>query len=294
MTERNQTLARLSQTQLERFLVELANIQVDPIAIRRFQERFAVLIPPVAHDYLRHAGIFQEYSAFDDLLPDEGEEEANEQRYSAFDAQPRGKKFTAAYIESMNKIDREQIRTSFDTYPKFRLSNDETEREQAEGIAWILALSNMLRNLWTEPDLRQKEWGVFAFRYALYKYGDDALTNSKLFGILHDPAMSFRIPPPTPFEQALSYLVKVGDKARYCANSECPAPYFFVKRKNQRYCSEICAGPAQRELKRQWWAEHGEEWRAARQEKKPSKRRANKGKSSRVSKRTSKKERTGK
>jgi hypothetical protein len=70
---------------------------------------------------------------------------------------------------------------------------------------------------------------------------------------------------------ALSYTVKAGDKARYCANPECPAPYFFVQRKNQRYCSEICAAPAQRELKRRWWAEYGDEWRAARSSKKSSK-----------------------
>ena len=276
--------------------MELANIQVDPIAIRRFQERFAVLIPPVAHDYLRHAGIFQEYSAFDDLLPDEGEEEANEQRYSAFDAQPRGKKFTAAYIESMNKIDREQIRTSFDTYPKFRLSNDETEREQAEGIAWILALSNMLRNLWTEPDLRQKEGRAFLFRSLLYSAESDApkiMSAGQVLRELLDRARFPYIPPPIPFEQALSYLVKYADKARYCANPECPAPYFFVQRKNQRYCSEICAAPAQRELKRKWWAEHGEEWRAERQSKKPSRRRANKGKSDKRPKRTTKKGRKG-
>lgn len=154
--------------------------------------------------------------------------------------------------------------------------------KEIEDSGWIVTLMQMMHNLWIEPDPRQKEWGLFAFRYALYKYEDETLTSNSLFGILLDPAKSFRIPPPTPFEQALSYLVKVGDKARYCANPECPAPYFFVQRKNQRYCSEICAAPAQRELKRKWWAEHGEEWRMARQQKKPSNRKAGKGKASKT------------
>ena len=138
-----------------------------------------------------------------------------------------------------------------------------TVEEMGEN-AWVATLKLMLGDLWTEPDYRQKEWGVFAFRYALYKWGDNSLRKIDLFKILYDPAKRFRVPPPTPFELALSYLVKAGDRARYCANPECPAPYFFVKRKNQRYCSEICAAPAQRELKRKWWSEHGEEWRKAR------------------------------
>jgi hypothetical protein len=73
----------------------------------------------------------------------------------------------------------------------------------------------------------------------------------------------------------LHTLIPIGGqnrpRARYCANPECPAPYFFVKRKNQRYCSEICAAPAQRELKRKWWAKHGEDWRKSRTAKKAGK-----------------------
>lgn len=166
-----------------------------------------------------------------------------------------------------------------------------TVEEMGEN-AWVATLKHMLGDLWTEPDYRQKEWGVFAFRYALYKWADNSLRKVDLFKILYEPEKRFRVPPPTPFELALSYFLKAGDRARYCANPECPAPYFFVTRKNQRYCSEICAAPAQRELKRKWWAEHGEEWRAARQSKKPGKAKAVKGKSGSETKQTAKK--TGK
>jgi hypothetical protein len=241
MTKQTRTLARFSPTQLERFLVELANVQIDLVALRRIRERFADFIPP------QNMGWLEKTAAKD-------------------------KGFAKRLSELPSEVSLQEI----------------------EDGGWIVTLSQMLCNIWIEPDQRQKEWGLFAFRYALYKYEDESLTTEQLFGILMDPAKSFRIPPPAPFEQALSYLVKAGNKARYCANPDCPAPFFFVQRKNQRYCSEVCAGPAQRELKRKWWAEHGEEWRAARQSKKPGKVKSDKGKSGGRSKPTIKKGRKGK
>ena len=53
------------------------------------------------------------------------------------------------------------------------------------------------------------------------------------------------------------------DRMRFCLNPECPAPYFFTKKRRQRYCTEKCAGAGQRELKRVWWTEHGTAWRNA-------------------------------
>lgn len=226
MKKQTQTLAKISPRQLERFLVELANLKVDVDAARRFRERFAAFIPH--HDPEWVAGLLEK---------DVGLE------------------------EQINKL------------PNM------TVEEMGEN-AWVATLKLMLDDLWTEPDYRQKEWGVFAFRYALYKWGDNSLRKVDFFKILYDPANRFRVPPPTPFELALSYLIKAGDRARYCANPECPAPYFFVTRKNQRYCSEICAAPAQRELKRKWWAEHGDEWRKARTEKKAGKVKATKSRKS--------------
>ena len=217
MQKQTQTLAKVAPKQLERFLVELANLQMDIDAVKRFRERFAAFVPPHDEEWL--ASILEK-----DLV----------------------------------------VAVQIHKFP------DITPEEMGES-AWVSTLKLMLRDLWTEPDSRQKEWGVFAFRYALYKWGDHSLKGDDLFKILYDPAKRFRVPPPTPFELALSYLVKAGDRARYCANPECPAPYFFVTRKNQRYCSEICAAPAQRELKRKWWAEHGEEWRKTRTGKKSGK-----------------------
>jgi hypothetical protein len=62
----------------------------------------------------------------------------------------------------------------------------------------------------------------------------------------------------------LTHAQRVTDRMRTCPNSSCPAPHFVAKRKTQKFCSEICAAPAQREQKKAWWNEHGENWRSSR------------------------------
>lgn len=69
---------------------------------------------------------------------------------------------------------------------------------------------------------------------------------------------------PDPFFVCLYRALKLADRMRYCQNPGCPAPYFIAQRRSQRYCSGVCAQPAQREFKRRWWGEHGEDWRKAR------------------------------
>ena len=59
----------------------------------------------------------------------------------------------------------------------------------------------------------------------------------------------------------LTHAQRVSDRMRRCENSSCPAPYFVARKRTQKYCSEECAAPAQREQKKAWWNEHGEEWR---------------------------------
>lgn len=63
---------------------------------------------------------------------------------------------------------------------------------------------------------------------------------------------------------AILHAIHIVDWMRHCPNPDCPAPYFIAMRRSQRYCSEACALPAQREFKRAWWAEHGSEWRKQR------------------------------
>ena len=55
-----------------------------------------------------------------------------------------------------------------------------------------------------------------------------------------------------PFALVLYRAIHIVERMRYCANPECPAPYFLTTRRNQVCCSDACAPPAQRDLKRRW------------------------------------------
>jgi hypothetical protein len=80
--------------------------------------------------------------------------------------------------------------------------------------------------------------------------------------------------PQTPLQEALYYLLQNSSLAKICANREdCPAPYFIARRSNVQYCSEDCLQYKQRESKRAWWGEKGEQWREGRQKKSKSVRR---------------------
>src|SRR3954464_13301746 len=51
-----------------------------------------------------------------------------------------------------------------------------------------------------------------------------------------------------PFLDALRRLDALARTQRLsvCDNETCPAPYFIANRKSQRFCTEACAGPANR------------------------------------------------
>jgi len=55
---------------------------------------------------------------------------------------------------------------------------------------------------------------------------------------------------------------------RFCGNLDCTiTPYFIAERSTRRFCSEVCALPAQREAKRNWWARHGKPRRKAKRKR---------------------------
>jgi len=67
------------------------------------------------------------------------------------------------------------------------------------------------------------------------------------------------------FQRALYLLFRESWRARIC--EKC-AIKFIARRVAQKYCSTDCSESIQRELKRKWWAEHGETWRRRRKESK--------------------------
>jgi hypothetical protein len=61
-------------------------------------------------------------------------------------------------------------------------------------------------------------------------------------------------------------------KMAVCGNPECPNKYFLKARKTQRFCDRpACSAYGQREHKRKWWSEHGDEWKQSRAKKGESK-----------------------
>jgi hypothetical protein len=63
------------------------------------------------------------------------------------------------------------------------------------------------------------------------------------------------------FQRALYLLFRESWRARIC--EKCNAR-FIAKRAAQKFCTTDCSESMQRELKRKWWAKHGEAWRKVR------------------------------
>lgn len=123
-----------------------------------------------------------------------------------------------------------------------------------------LWLRDMLRRAWDASDMRERDWLLFRFRdsYAAMERRGDMPSNERMKeDFTADVTGPRYFPPPvTAVEAAAFYLQRNFNRARHCLNPDCPAPYFIVSKKGQRYCSEECAKPAQREAKRKWWTEH--------------------------------------
>jgi hypothetical protein len=64
------------------------------------------------------------------------------------------------------------------------------------------------------------------------------------------------------FQAACYTLLRSSNLAKFCANPDCPAPYFIAKRATQRYCSPDCLKPFQKQWKLDWWNREGKARRA--------------------------------
>jgi hypothetical protein len=49
-------------------------------------------------------------------------------------------------------------------------------------------------------------------------------------------------------------------KMRVCGNRDCPAPYFVAVRRDQRFCSSVCAAPSKLAAKVRSWHKHKDKW----------------------------------
>jgi hypothetical protein len=127
---------------------------------------------------------------------------------------------------------------------------------------WLLPLRGAVRTVWLLPDLRRKRLAVYAIVTQLVSPGDPQFS----FGPVHSYSDFFNetLRLSSGMIQILDQLVDERSYflARKCLNPECPSPFFFARRRKQKYCSEVCAMPAQRDSKRRWWREHGNQWRS--------------------------------
>jgi len=142
----------------------------------------------------------------------------------------------------------------------------------------VRRLREWLRFIWGARDSRTMRWRVFSLMrmvetqrlekaYAPMTGGRDIPdpvdprgkpSLGSIEHVDHDP------PTAQPFQQMLVYLQESVERLRICPHPDCPARYFFAKRRNQKYCSDACAILAKREGKRRWWREHGDRWRKQR------------------------------
>jgi hypothetical protein len=134
--------------------------------------------------------------------------------------------------------------------------------------AWLLVgqVQAGLRAAWDATDLRRREWFIFEARRA-YHWStvidpiETAMLNTgdaealKRLGAALSIAQA-AVPDLTPFERVAYHFHRIAERARRCGNPECPAPYFFARKKGQKYCSSKCSAPSQRDQKRRWWREH--------------------------------------
>lgn len=123
-------------------------------------------------------------------------------------------------------------------------------REKLGRARWFILseLQGLLRLAWIESDARVIEWKIFELRQHFW------LRTTRDFERHFN--REDEVPPLTCFEQAMFYFLRNGDLAKVCKNESCPAPYYFAIRRSQKFCTDVCAGPAKRAAKLRWWNEN--------------------------------------
>jgi hypothetical protein len=138
------------------------------------------------------------------------------------------------------------------------------EHDEWARKSWLMPLRDTLRAIWRAPDVKTKEWGLFRISQDFFSRGDPNMIQRPTSNGT-DFLLSWE--PPTRTEQFLLELMRWADLLKYCGNPDCTMPYFIATRRSQKYCSELCSQPAQREFKRRWWVQKGRQIRSAKQKR---------------------------
>jgi hypothetical protein len=168
-----------------------------------------------------------------------------------------------------------------------RYSHEFGKCSQAE----IIALCRLLRRVWTERSLPDKEWFLVVLRqfYAgIVRHTSLTTDESELLISQHESALAaldaiFRRPSReertrgvlgflrqqavidtfasepkrTPFDDCLTFLLGRLRVLRQCQNKGCEnQPYFVADKQGQKHCCETCAREVRLAGKRDWWNEN--------------------------------------
>lgn len=129
--------------------------------------------------------------------------------------------------------------------------------------AGLFSYQEELRHAWDAPNSRTRSWYLFMIRHSYaFQMRQQAAgyTNHQLTA---PPTAEQKLalkqlltapPEISALEAALYYLQEgIGDRAKHCGYAGCRNPYFVAEKRWQKYCSEECASPSNREAKRKWW-----------------------------------------
>lgn len=135
-------------------------------------------------------------------------------------------------------------------WKRFRL-----QYRQSDSDSPLLDYRDRLRKIWSGDHSAAGDALNFWVRQAtLYNRQSWLLSSGEFYWV-------------TPNHHILPLSLAIGvsellPKMAVCANPECSQPYFLKGRKNQRFCDRpTCAAYGQRQHKKKWWSEHGDEWR---------------------------------
>ena len=137
----------------------------------------------------------------------------------------------------------ESIKRLIIKYPEFFES---LQFKSVQGWLLVAQVQDSLRAAWDAPDLRRQERFIFQARRsyhwstvidpietAMLNTGDERILQ-KLRSEL--AAARCAVPTLSPFERVAYHFHRIAERARQCANPECPRPYFFASKKGQKYC----------------------------------------------------------
>ena len=180
-----------------------------------------------------------------------------------------------------------------DVYRKWLETLGRSYRDALGGCssAEVVTLCRLLRRVWTERNLPDKQWFVFLLRQfhaGIVQRTSPTTEESELLVSQHQSARDaldaiFRRPskqevtrgvldflrqqavidtyasePPrrTSFDDCLVFLIRRLHLLRKCQHKGCEIrPYFIADKPRQKYCSETCARIVRLEGKRFWWQE---------------------------------------